>query len=1041
MNKTYYDNPALWTKAPEPYMVQMQQDLLDLLPPGIASLLDVGCGNGFIINALPAHLRVLGLDMSREALRHVTPGACRGDIFHLPCGDAAFDLVMANDVLEHLQSEGYGTALAELFRAARNFVIITVPFLEDLTAGHVLCHNCGRLFHKNQHQRSFGLDELQHMAPEGWCLAQVVFSGVEWDNEPLEMARLRQGLGIYASAEHACCPACGWGATPHDGSQVDEAFLAISTSLAANRLRQHDYASCRTEAICCFHRTTRPNPWASVIRGAAQTTPACAGQRLEIDPLEIDFRARADWHRKGFLPTWGAQAYFYADKHICTDTDGLHLEAGQEVKLGFFVHAEAPLMLEGTAVPEATIEVRSYGLLGYQLLHSLHVQAHFAEHVTPLEPSFSLHPYGTLLSLRCIQGTMSLHRCRYAAHLPRQQWLHRQAAQQPRYIALPIPLALSAHYYGSLLPPGEAALASIQARTQALQALPTQPVTWPVVSWLIQRVAEWQRAGIARLEPLTGAQSLLQTQLAALNSRHGTLQEAYEALQRQHESLQSQYNTIQQQYATLERLHSDLQTHLVAQAARLDSFAEQLYTLRIVIATCARLRRLWHRLKSTLRQVTAPLQSTGGGQAPSAPAPGADTAPVSVPTWESRTAVMLVPDDRIDRRVLLEARSLIRHGWQVTVVAAPPPTPDYRLDEELFPEVHIVRVDASQAVHIPAALQSPFVPPGEDNWQDFYWLTNHYYLAAAQAPAQVVVAHDLPVLPAAIMAAAFHQAFLIYDAHELYPEQHHFGPEHSARCRRVESALAPFPQHVITVNTSIAQEMVQRYHIAAPTIILNCPAYDSPHTAQGECKDLRSALGIAAEKKVLLFQGSLSLNRNLEPLVHAMALLTRQDVALVLMGPGEAKRQELEDIAMHEHILGSVVYFHPAVPQCDVIPYTRSADAGIIPYPHIDLNSYYCTPNKLFDFLVAGIPILANNSPELKRYVADLGVGMVHNMSDAAEIALAIDEFFAQDHAAYKSRLHEIGQEYVWEREGQKLVAVYDELVSANHCLHWPVKD
>src|SRR5262249_52670042 len=155
---------------------------------------------------------------------------------------------------------------------------------------------------------------------------------------------------------------------------------------------------------------------------------------------------------------------------------------------------------------------------------------------------------------------------------------------------------------------------------------------------------------------------------------------------------------------------------------------------------------------------------------------------------------------------------------------------------------------------------------------------------------------------------------------------------------RVESALAGFPQHVITVNLSIAQEMVQRYHIATPTIILNCPDY-APAATAGEARhDLRSVLGLAAQQKILLFQGSLSLNRNLENLVQAMALLTCQDVVLVLMGPGEAKRQELEEIAGREHVLGNRVYFHPAVPQCDVIPYTQSADAGIIPYPHIDLN-------------------------------------------------------------------------------------------------------
>jgi glycosyltransferase involved in cell wall biosynthesis len=171
-----------------------------------------------------------------------------------------------------------------------------------------------------------------------------------------------------------------------------------------------------------------------------------------------------------------------------------------------------------------------------------------------------------------------------------------------------------------------------------------------------------------------------------------------------------------------------------------------------------------------------------------------------------------------------------------------------------------------------------------------------------------------------------------------------------------------------------------------------------------------------------------------------MSLIHVENVVLVLMGPGEAKRKELQSLAEQDGTIGQRVFFHDPVPQDKLIAYTQSADAGIIPYPHIDLNSYYCTPNKLFDFLVANLPILANQSPELKRYVADLGVGMVHAMPDAQGIAEAIDAFWAEDHQGYKARLRDGGTDYIWDHQGQHVVNLYEALSERIEQPAWPME-
>jgi len=1135
MSNAYYQHSKLWDGEPEPYMLQLQQDIMTLLPSDVDRLLDIGCGNGFITNDLPSHIDVVGIDFSSEALQYINRAKCLSNILNLPFNEQIFDLVMANDVLEHIPLSSYRQALAELFRVAKHYVIITVPFLEDLTAGQVRCENCSKLFHKNYHQQSMGLEQIRLMALPAWKLGQVILSGETWDEEPLEVARIRQGFGQCATSSYPLCPHCETVSPAPVGANKEDMIWAISSFLSANAIQQRNYVACRTEAICCFYRGDLENPWAHLVAPADASVGTTPARTVEIDPMTIDFDVRSSWFRKAFLPVFGSRAYFYVEHDAQLCDDGLHIEQGQEVKVGFFSNVDGCVEIEGFATHDAALEIRKYSASGYEVAETLWVRGAFCQSTTSIQAAFPRYPYGRLISIRCAQGTVRLNRCHYTASAPSQTWQWWGSAERPLYLALPapnMPLAFSTRFYGDLLPAASAMWSSLEARAAAICRLDRDGGVWPTLTCLVKQTADWQEALVSRFEAidfeqdtvntryrslqeglsmlqeahtelrdanmtflqdigglqtsfdtLQTAQTALQNDVGLLQSHMsglrdnflnlntfvetlqtdigglqidvGELQKYVEALQQTSTAFQSRLFKLQSVTATLQidlsrmigrtlSLQADhtvlqsqydkLDTRLLTHVSRLERLEDQLHSLRLLVAAMERLHQVWRRFKALrakgARKFFQRHRLTEPQQSLEVVAQG--------PQWEPRTAVMLVPDDRIDRRVLLEARSLVRAGWRVTVIAAPPPTPDYHLDEDMFPEVEIVRVDASVAVDIPTSFQSSFIPPGETSWQDFYWLTDHYYLLAAQRPAQVVVAHDLPVLPAAVMAAARHHAFLVYDAHELYPEQHHFGPDWVERYTRAESILAKYPHQVITVNTSIAKEMATRYSIVAPEVVLNCPDYVTPPQLEKTSKSLRGDLAIATEMRILLYQGSLSLNRNLENLVHAMSLIHVEDVVLVLMGPGEVKRKELHNLAEKDGTLGQRVFFHDPVSQDELIVYSRSADAGIIPYPHIDLNSYYCTPNKLFDFLVANIPILANQSPELKRYVADLGVGMVHAMPDARGIAEAIDAFWAEDHQGYRTRLQDVGKNYIWDIQGQQVVNLYEALIARIEPPAWP---
>jgi len=422
------------------------------------------------------------------------------------------------------------------------------------------------------------------------------------------------------------------------------------------------------------------------------------------------------------------------------------------------------------------------------------------------------------------------------------------------------------------------------------------------------------------------------------------------------------------------------------------------------------------------------------------PAPPAEPA--------ERSAVMLVDDRRIDRRVLDEAGSLGAAGWDVTVVAGEPPDDNPFWDEECYPEVRIIRAN-ERMLSVPcfgneyrysvpwyrrkasAVLRgehlSRILPKPE--WRQFLHDRRSFYIIAADIPAAVYVAHDLPQVPAAAMAAALHGARLVYDSHELYPEQS-FVRQNRPVLESLERHVAPLADQVIVVNESMAAEMSLRYGVASE-VILNCPSFDPSAFPIPRTNLLRESLGLPAEKKILLYQGNIvSKIRNLENVIEAMASVQRPDVALVLMGPDNGGGKDLLGLARDRGLLGRSVFFHPPVRQSELLSYTVSADVGLIPYTPVDWNTKFCTPNKLYEFIVAELPILANDLPELSRFVAGQGVGLNLPMGEAADVARAVDAMFGADLGAFRQRLREVSPRFLWQNhEGPAVVGIYERLL------------
>lgn len=401
------------------------------------------------------------------------------------------------------------------------------------------------------------------------------------------------------------------------------------------------------------------------------------------------------------------------------------------------------------------------------------------------------------------------------------------------------------------------------------------------------------------------------------------------------------------------------------------------------------------------------------------------------------TIVMLTADRLIDRRISREADALEAAGWDVTIVGMPvdPGTPE--------PDPRVVRIGSR--VQVPARESFlldtyrwvrralPMNSSAMRRLKGFVWRhvvdQEGFYLTLFRATAlefkpDVFMAHDLPMLAVAREAAEAAGAKLVYDSHELYSEQE-FDDTMKRRWMEIERRHIGRSDLTITVNPSIASELEKRYGLKDVRVIYSAEEVPVRDT---DSSRLRQAIRADAHPPILLMQGGMSAGRNLDTLVEAMALVNHPSVQLVMLGDG-AFRVVLER-RVREMRLEARVHLLPAVPQSELLEWTQGADAGIIPYQATCLNNYYCTPNKLFEFIAARVPILGSDLPEIRRLVVSNDIGLVAPLSTAADIARSIDDFFGDETRLqrWRRRLEDVRRELSWEKEGAKLVLAFESL-------------
>jgi glycosyltransferase involved in cell wall biosynthesis len=396
--------------------------------------------------------------------------------------------------------------------------------------------------------------------------------------------------------------------------------------------------------------------------------------------------------------------------------------------------------------------------------------------------------------------------------------------------------------------------------------------------------------------------------------------------------------------------------------------------------------------------------------------------------------VMFAMDRRIDRRILLAARTLMANGLSVRLFApadgAPFDEPDWikRIGAQV-PGAHGVGLRLYRLVRD----RLPILR-GVLRW--LTWRVTRrperafialFAPALECAAARVYIAHDLPMLPVAVAARGLHGGKILLDSHELYSEQE-FSIWEKRLWRRVETRHIGGADAVITVNPSIAREISRRHGVTEPVVVQNAELYQPPQL-KSEATRLRQSLSIPDSAKLFLYQGGLTMGRNIETLVAAFGHVNDQNAILAILGDGPALpflERQVRNLGLTNR-----VRFHPAVPQRELLEMTRGADFGVIPYQANCLNMELCTPNKLFEFIMARVPIIATDLREVRRIVSGYNIGLLGDTEDARAFARLIDEALNNCKAlkqTWQAGLERAALDLCWEREEEKYLCVVRKL-------------
>lgn len=372
---------------------------------------------------------------------------------------------------------------------------------------------------------------------------------------------------------------------------------------------------------------------------------------------------------------------------------------------------------------------------------------------------------------------------------------------------------------------------------------------------------------------------------------------------------------------------------------------------------------------------------------------------------------MLGMTDWIESGTHKIAVSLNQNGYRVKVfvLQSRTPKPNQKLDG-----YDVVRIRIRLRRILPRNPVFFFLKYLEFLWRSFRTIGRERF--------DVVHCNDLETLPVGVMLKCVYGVRLVYVSYELNTEIVDLNPVSKGIWKAVEAFCIRFADAIFTVNESISSWLGERYRIPRPEILYNVPY----RRAGRKKKDLRKMFGISPKTKLLLYQGSMHPSRGLLTLLRILPRIP--DASLIVIGD---KTQFQELVNLHHAVVPENIHVIDFVPYRELPSYTAGADIGLYLLEKSCLNYYFSLPNKLFEYLSAGLPVVLSDFPEHRRIVSGYHCGCVADEKSDDDIIRKI-RLLMDDERAYRrmsrNAIRITQWTFNWETEQKKVIEAYNRL-------------
>nr|WP_197064393.1 glycosyltransferase [Methylobacterium sp. ZNC0032] len=284
----------------------------------------------------------------------------------------------------------------------------------------------------------------------------------------------------------------------------------------------------------------------------------------------------------------------------------------------------------------------------------------------------------------------------------------------------------------------------------------------------------------------------------------------------------------------------------------------------------------------------------------------------------------------------------------------------------------------------------------------------------------LVIANDWRALPLAFAAKRGCGTRIIYDSHEFAPEEFADSWRWRLLARqhvvRIEDRYIREADAIATVSDGIADALAQRYGLARPTVISNTPAWQA------------TAFRPTTRPITVLYHGAVVPRRGLETLIESVSRW-REDFRLVIRGPAQGGfDQHLRNLAGP---FGERIALEPPVPPDQLISTAAQADIGIFLLSNSTTHARFAMPNKIFEYMQAGLMLISSDLPEIRRMIEAAGCGMLLSDDSPEGIATCLAGLDAARIDACKRAALARAQDLNFEAEGGKLLALVTRLAPA----------